>query len=232
MDKRLIIALYICFMQLFVYQIPAQTVFGNKGLISIPTAEMNDNGTFMGGGNFLPKGIIGVSNWDYNSWNYYVNATFLSFWDVGFRFTGLKLQSGKFNQDRSVYTKIRPLKEGRWMPAIAVGCEDLKLAKFNSNNYHMKLYLTASKTFDFNKHKLGCSLGYMYRNKSDKHHFIQGGIYYTPGFAKDLRIMLEYDGRNANMGAQYLLFRHLALTAATYHFSSFTGGASLLFKIR
>lgn len=210
----------------------SQTVFGNKGLITIPTAQMNENGTFMGGGNFLPKGIIGVTDWNYNSWNYYINATFLSFWDVGFRFTGLKLRSGQFNQDRSVYTKIRPIKEQKWIPAIAIGCEDLKIAKFNSNNYHMKLYITATKTLKWSNNSLNFSLGYMYRRNEENLHYIMGGICYTPLFAKNLRVMLEYDGRHPNMGLQYLLFRHLALTAATYRFNSFTGGASILFKIR
>lgn len=210
----------------------AQTVFGTKGLITIPTAEMNYNGTFMGGANFLPKGITGVDRWDYNSWNYYVNASFLSFWDVGFRFTGLKLKSGKFNQDRSVYTKVRPVKEQKWIPAIAIGCEDLKIAKFNSNNYHMKLYITATKTLKWSENSINFSLGYMYRSNLEQHHYIMGGVCYIPSFAKDLRVMLEYDGRHPNMGLQYLLFKHLALTAATYRFNSFTGGASILFKIR
>lgn len=210
----------------------AQTLFGNKGLLTIPTAEMNSNGTFMGGGNYLPRGIIDSPKWKYNSWNYYVNATILPFWDVGFRFTGLKTKSGKFNQDRSVYTKVRLLKEARWYPSLAFGCEDLKIARFNDNNHHMKIYGVATKNFYFSGHEIDLSLGYTYRKRGERSHLIQGGILYSPAFDRDLRFLFEYDGRYANAGVQYLLFRHLALTAGTFRFRSFTGGAALLFKIR
>ncbi|MGL5786342.1 MAG: YjbH domain-containing protein [Bacteroidales bacterium] len=232
MHRKIRDILFALILLFFNHSLCAQTVFGNQGLLTIPTADMNAGGSFMGGGNYLPAGIIDVPKWNYDSWNYYVSATFLPFWDVGFRFTGLRVKSGKFNQDRSVYTKIRPLNEGRWYPSLAIGCEDLKIARFNGNNYHMKLYAVATKSIRLSGHELACSLGYTYRETEDQSHFLQAGISYKPAFAPDMQVMVEYDGRHANAGIRYMLFRHLVLTAGTFRFHTFTGGAALIFRIR
>ena len=56
----------------------AQRSLGVSGLLNIPSADMQEDGTFMAGGNYLPQEML-PQEWGYNSGNYFVNLTFLPF---------------------------------------------------------------------------------------------------------------------------------------------------------
>ena len=92
----------------------AQFNLGMTGGLMAPTAEMNETGTFMIGGNFMPeKG----NPFGYNTGNYFVDFTLFSFLELAYRETLLKTtymtSKPKFNQqDRSFSLKVRVLKEG------------------------------------------------------------------------------------------------------------------------
>lgn len=58
----------------------AQYSIGMTGQLNIPTADMQETGTFLGGGNFLPQEITSSDIITYNTWNYFVNMTFFPFW--------------------------------------------------------------------------------------------------------------------------------------------------------
>ena len=93
----------------------AQYSMGTTGLMNIPTADMQPDGTFMAGGNFMPSAIL-PPEWNYHSGNYFLNMTFLPFLEVAYRCTLLKTgdaHGNKWNQDRSVSLRLRPLKEGK-----------------------------------------------------------------------------------------------------------------------
>lgn len=93
--------------------IKAQYTMGTTGMMNIPTAEMQQTGTFMIGGNYLPEEL---NPFKYNSGNYFVNITFFSFLELNYRCILLKsdymAKKPKFNQqDRSLSVRLRPLKE-------------------------------------------------------------------------------------------------------------------------
>ena len=76
----------------------AQRSLGVSGLLNIPSADMQEDGTFMAGGNYLPQEML-PQEWGYNSGNYFVNLTFLPFMEVAYRCTLLKVEStGKWNR--------------------------------------------------------------------------------------------------------------------------------------
>lgn len=54
--------------------IKAQYTMGTTGMMNIPTAEMQQTGTFMIGGNYLPEEL---NPFKYNSGNYFVNINLL-----------------------------------------------------------------------------------------------------------------------------------------------------------
>ena len=64
----------------------AQRSLGVSGLLNIPSADMQEDGTFMAGGNYLPQEML-PQEWGYNSGNYFVNLTFLPFMEVAYRCT-------------------------------------------------------------------------------------------------------------------------------------------------
>lgn len=95
-----------------VQEAKAQYTLGTTGLLNAPSAEMNETGRLMVGGNFLPKGM---NPFGFHTGNYFVNLTFFSFMEVTYRETLLKTSymtaKPKYNQqDRSMSIKLQPLK--------------------------------------------------------------------------------------------------------------------------
>ena len=104
--------------------VQAQYSMGNTGLLNIPTADMQETGTFMGGGNYLPNGM---TPFNFNTGNYFVNITFLSFLELSYRCTLQKAKrydgkEGYFHQDRSMTARVRPLKEGKFHSKLITWC--------------------------------------------------------------------------------------------------------------
>ena len=79
--------LMVCCLLCCVLKAQAQYSMGNTGQLNIPTADMQEAGTFMGGGNYLPDGM---TPFNFNTGNYFVNMTFLSFVELSYRCTLLK----------------------------------------------------------------------------------------------------------------------------------------------
>ena len=95
--------------------IHAQYSMGTTGQLMIPTAEMQETGTFTGGVNFLPEQVT-PSVFSFPTMNYFVDMTLFSFIEFTYRMTLLKMttgtgRTGYHNQDRSNTIRIRPIEE-------------------------------------------------------------------------------------------------------------------------
>lgn len=225
--------------------IPAgPSIWGTTGLIAMPTPTLMQDGTIMAGANYLPWEYFKESAvWEnelglVNSGNYYFNAAFLPFWEVQLRFTLMKLRDpenpkykGKWNQDRSISTKFRVLKEkGLYRPAIAVGMEDITFNwPLGGNNYFTRGYVSVAKHWDVKVGTIGATANVVVAR--GKQVFSQVGVQFAPSVlfgqpVRGLSAMAEYDGHGFNAGARWLLFNHVSLMAATYHFNSVTAGVA------
>lgn len=71
----------------------AQYSMGTTGQLMIPTAEMQETGTFMGGVNFLPEQVT-PSVFSFPTMNYFVDMTLFSFIEFTYRMTLLKMTTG------------------------------------------------------------------------------------------------------------------------------------------
>ena len=206
--------------------VQAQYSMGNTGLLNIPTADMQETGTFMGGGNYLPNGM---TPFNFNTGNYFVNITFLSFLELSYRCTLQKAkrydgQEGYFHQDRSMTARVRPLKEGKFHPSLLLGVDDP--FKNTGINYFATVYGALTKGFSIAKgDRLALTAGY-YFPLSD--HSIKdgpfGGISYSPAFCREMTVMAEYDSEGFNVGAAARLWRHLSIHVFTREFNSISGG--------
>lgn len=212
----------------------AQYSLGTVGMLNIPTAEMQEAGTFMGGGNFLPK-EINPERFKYNTGNYFIEFTFFSFLELTYRETlcqsDYMVKSTKLKQqDRSYSIRLRPLKEGKYYPAIVVGAND-PIADKGANTYQ-SYYAVATKGFELKgENRINITAGYYIPGKNnDKHNWgnqydgIFGGICYMPGFCTQLKFMAEYDSTGFNIGASALLWKHLSLHVFTREFNCVSGG--------
>ena len=138
-SKKIIIFIIFCFSFSFNQKCNAQYSNGMTGLLHMPNAEVQNDGTVMLGGNFMNKHNL-PSNywWGYDTYNYFINITFLDRIEISYICTLVQGKPnqyhwpeytwGKFvNQDRQFAGKIQLVKESEWwqhMPSIAIGVND------------------------------------------------------------------------------------------------------------
>jgi len=195
----------------------AQTTLGVTGLLNSPTAEMSPDRTVKIGGNFLPKQFT-TDTWDYHTFNFFINITFLSFVEVSMNNTAFDLwDAGYFsNVDRSISVRLRPVKEGKYWPAVVIGSNDVistssLVGYAQGNKFFGTHYIALTKHFDIGANRLGLHAAYNIPvSVHVKQEFpVSGGISFSPAFYKNLNIIAEYDSRDFNLGANVLLFKQL-----------------------
>ena len=138
--KKLI--LFSCFCLMCCLKVEAQAMYGTTGLLHMPTADMQEDKTFMFGGNAVDVHTLprywSESLYKPFTFNYYMNITFFPWLEVAYTCTLVKgaygssywpeKTWGKFcNQDRSFHGRLRLWKEGwwkDWTPQIVLGMND------------------------------------------------------------------------------------------------------------
>lgn len=226
-------------------RLSAQQYTGMTGLIHVPSAEMNKEGDARIGVHFInkhqtPDEGFSYDGKKYNTFSYYLSITPFSWIELGYTCTLLKQVNspiydghGYEEKDRYFSLKLQPLKEGKWHPAIAVGCNDISdsYSLFNFDNDAVEAlfgnyYVTASKHFFWKSERIGIHIAYRHfvKDYNSKWNGIVGGITYNPSFAKNLRVMAEYTGNEINVGADCLLWKHLLLQFVLQEGKYFSGG--------
>lgn len=201
----------------------SQTTLGVTGLLNSPSATMSPEGTVKIGGNFLNTNMT-PETWTYNTFNYFVNITFLPFFEASLTNTAFDLKyEGRFNNvDRSVSLRFRLLKEKNFFPAIVIGSNDLLTSNttnyFSSsggNKYFGTHYVAISKHLDIPLGTIGLHAAYniLSSNKFQLDVPISGGISFAPVFFENLNLIAEYDTKDFNLGGNVLLFQHLFFQA-------------------
>lgn len=222
----------------------AQQYLGMSGLVHVPSAEMNRAGDARIGVHFLNK-EFSPANMNYHTGTHYLSITPFSWIELAYTCTLLKGhkwndESGKmgyYHKDRYFSVKVRPLKEGKWHPALAVGTNDPYSHQGddshaaidgtgNNSRYFGNFYVTATKHLLFKEHELGVHLVYrkFKRDFNAKWNGVAGGITYRPSFARNLRAIAEYTGDDINIGMDCLLWKHLLLQASLQDGKYFSGG--------
>lgn len=213
-------------------KVPAQVTDGMTGLLHMPNAEMQRDGTFMLGGNYLDwKKVPFIrSGYSYNTFNYYVNTTFFKRLEVAYICTLMQGVSsggwpertwGKYcNQDRHFAAKFLLVEEGEWwkhMPAIAVGVSDPTTGTGGDyldmgvdgggNGYFNRWYVAATRHFHLSYGELGAHVAYLYNTRTD--YPLNGpaiGVNFRPAIHRNLNLIVEYDAKTVNVGATYSLW--------------------------
>lgn len=228
----------------------AQQYTGMTGLIHTPTAEMDKVGDVRIGAHFLNKEMTPDAfnyNGKYNTLSYYLSVTPFSWVEIGYTCT---MQKGRKNEmedekigfyfkDRYFSLKIRPLKEGKWYPAIALGTNDPAgkssegMSGDGKSLYFSNFYIAATKHINIKNHQLGIHVSYRKWNRSynQKWNGLVGGFTFSPSFTPDLKLICEYDGEYVNAGADYLLFKYLLLQASLQNGKYISGGICWHFNL-
>lgn len=259
MNRLLLIAAFI----IHGSNISAQEYHGTTGLLQVPSADMDTVGTFRGGISRVDKAMLPDLTYygdgiPFSAPCYMIGITFFSWLELSYACTLLKIhpnddkskELGYYNEDRHVNLKLRPLKEGCWHPAVALGWDDignfksLKLStSLTANNFFENLYIAFSKHVDIRESELGFHMVYRYfpNNKNKARRGIAGGITFLPSLGETLkrsrawlqspRLIIEWDGVGVNTGADVLLWRHLFVQVCLVHGCGFTGGLSYHYTI-
>lgn len=222
--------------------VAAQQYTGMTGLIHVPTAEMNREGDARLGAHFINKELLPLQGFiykgeRYHTFSHYVSITPFRWMEIGytctlFRWRETKGDFGGYGaKDRYFSLKLNPLREGKWWPAVAVGCNDVLDSRSFSKHktgelFFANYYVAASKHFDWKGTELGGHVVYrrFIRNYNDRWTGVVGGLTVRPRFAPILRGVVEYDGNGVNVGADCLLWRHLLVQVAMQRGRYFSGG--------
>lgn len=164
----------------------AQFLDATTGLLSMPTATMNPEGTFMITANFLNKHYT-PTWWSYHTFGYGFDVALFKRLEVAYVMAIMKgtravldpdAEGGSVtinwvNQDRHFSAKILLFREGEfgvaWMPALAIGVSDLTSASRGGyetgvddkdNGYFNRYYAVATKHFNTAWGEVGAHLGY------------------------------------------------------------------------
>lgn len=222
---------FLLFLSFTVTNINAQLTDGMTGLLHLTNAEVQNDGVFMLGGNFLNQRNLPNKWWWHDTYNYYINITLLDRIEVSYICTLVKGQPngywpqqtwGKFvNQDRHFAGKIQLVKEGEWwkhMPAIAVGASDPTTGtggdytnmgvQGSGNGYFNRWFAAMSKHFQLKGiGEVGLHATYLYNERTD--YPLNGlgwGINFRPNLHKNLNLIVEHDTKTLNIGALYSLW--------------------------
>ena len=163
----------------------------STGLLQMPTAEMQPDGTFMITNNFLNKHSLSSGGWGYSTFQYGVSISLWGRVEIGYVCT---LFDGKrkptpserdmitFNQDRHFVGRICLLQEGDfgldWMPSLTIGVSDPTTGSGGDytnpdsiltsvNGFFNRYYVVSSKHFTTNWGVVGAHIGYQFNRRFD-----------------------------------------------------------------
>lgn len=244
--KRLCKWLALCLLAALPTLAGAQEYTGISGLMQVPSAEINPTGTARVGGFFLNREFLpdvmrykqdGISH-KYHSYNHFLAIAPFSWMEIAYTCTLLKgLHNGHLKyhmKDRYISLKVRPLKEGKYLPAIALGANDpYHFSDSNGVDYYQCFYAVATKHLQWGGHELGVHAAWRWYKEpiNRKWQGVVGGISYRPAFAHNLRAMVEYTGDGVNVGADCYLWKLLFLQACLQDGKYLSGGLMLQVKL-
>lgn len=212
----------------------AQQIIGTEGLINIPTAEMREKKTFVGGVNYVGANIL---YYDYPVYNYFIDFTPFRFIEMTFRSTLIKekleMPSDSYcEQDRSFTLRLMPLYEKKYVPGVVVGWND-----FYSNmgrSYYAALYGVITKHISIvGTGVVGATVGYSKLTGSGVvYDGVFCGVDFKPSVVDCLRLMAEYDTQGCNVGAGLCIWKHWNLLAFARDFKTLGVGFSYQYTIK
>lgn len=187
------LVLCILILMVFAGKAHAQFVDGTKGLLCMPSAEFEEEATFMITNNLLNRAFLPKDGWNYNTFGYYFDITFWSRLEIAY---GCTIFNGKwdpnyeklskrgqivFNQDRHFAARVHLLKDEefgqKWIPDLAIGVSDPVTGgshdyvgsdvSGDGNGFFNRYYITASKHFNTGGGVVAGHLGYQYSKRKD-----------------------------------------------------------------
>ena len=208
----------------------AQFADASTGLLQMPTAEMQQDGTFMITNNFLNKHATST-RWSYHTFQYGFAVSFWGRVEIGYVCTifndywqGYQSRPGVWmiNQDRHFTGRVLLLREGDgfdWMPALVFGMSDPvtggsedyltpdKVDNVMGNGFFNREFFALTKHFQTPWGEVGAHVGYQFNRRLDYPiNAPCAGVNWQPVWLQDkgifdsLNCIAEFDSRTLNLG--------------------------------
>lgn len=219
-------------------QILGQSLPGTTGYFNIPSAELYEDKTVYFGFNRANKKYQDYADGEYDLNIFYGTVTFLEFLEVGLRYSrldGYNPPGRKQAGDRIATARLRPLKQGKYHPAVVIGFQNFFTTIESGNASHFNsTYLVVTKDFELRKliKSIGVSVGYgsdIFNSADYQFIGLFGGVKIIPQHLDFLELMFEYDADKWNIGARVTLFKHIKILAGFEGLDSFSGGIAYQF---
>ncbi|MGD8854485.1 MAG: YjbH domain-containing protein [Gammaproteobacteria bacterium] len=160
------------------FAVAEPSMLGQTGLINMPDARIEDDGTLrFGVGYFDPYLPV---------WS---SVTLLPRWETSFRYTTIDDLSGNLGQgfgdykDKAFDTKLQLLREDGWRPAVTLGRQDVFGTELFSADFAV-----LSKRLRHSDYTLGYG--------TDRIDGWFGGVRYRPPWARQFSLVMEYDAND------------------------------------
>lgn len=231
----LLIPFFICF------EVTSQSLTGLNGLLFIPSAEMQMDGTLILGSSFFDNKYFPYGDNVYDGLAGYANITFLPFVEFSFRYTGqlTSITEEKRNfPDRMPSFRIRLLKEKKKLPAVVFGWHDISSSRRGGNaKYFEATYLVFSKKIkpEILPFEIGITTGYGSALRNARHHDFNGIFYGIELKLKQkewVSYIIENDSRYWNTGLKMLFFKRLQVMTVLRNMDRFEGNISYRIQLK
>lgn len=228
----------------------AQSLTGLSGGYSIPTADFQKDKTMFIGYSYLNKAYYPryVKSKAYSYSAGFFTITFLPFAEVSVRITYPNGYNAEHKDiiigDRMISGRLRPLKEGKYWPAVVIGLQGfykttgsgLLNTEGAGASYFNSSYIVLTKHFtpDIFIGKIGLSAGYGTDIvAANTYQFIGffGGINISPKNMEYLELMMEYDAEKWNAGLRLTILKHVVLLAGLEGLDAFSFGVNYKFRL-
>ena len=208
----------------------AQFADSSTGLLQMPTADMQQDPTFMITNVYLNEHATSSHRWGYDTFQYGLTVSFWGRVEMGYACT---IIDGKrhpnpsdrdkimFNQDRHFTGRVALLREGdfglKWLPGLVAGISDPTTASsgdylssdvtISGNGFFNRNFIVLTKHFRTGWGEVGVHAGYQYNRRWD--YAIDApcaGVNWKPRWLHDkwllddLDLIVEYDSRTVNAG--------------------------------
>ncbi len=203
---------------------------GNTGLIHTPSAYLSKDRTLSLGTSYTPADYALVDWRDRGDKVFFANIAFLPFLETTVRVTKPVGSKNEFGiGDRSIYLRLRLLKERKYLPSLVVGAHDaFGIAQ------HPASYIVASKSISINTDwSLQTNLGYGRNFTDNRRSYLNGPFGGITASWRFLAAVIEYDSERLNAGLKTMLLdERLCLNLSFMGMDALGGGMSYQFRFR
>ena len=171
----------------------------------------------------------------------FVTTTFIPFVELSVRYSRMIDLPGELYKstvgDRMASIRVRPLKEGRYHPAVVVGLQNFFTTLQSGGASHFNsTYVVLTKNFRLNTFidRVGVTAGYgsdLFTAADYQFLGLFYGINFSPKNMDFLELMVEYDADKWNAGARVTILKHVVILAGLEGMDAFSGGISYKFQL-